>query len=142
MTDSKINPISFMKNIIGFFFLFSFVILGVSYDLDAEEGMICISGKVDPQKILKKIAKYGKHAELCWIRTGDQIMYGNNNNVMMDDRAYAPYGGIPMPPFPHGRPLPYHVGHYPNYHPYEPFPLPPPLPPPSAPYLLHHPYYY
>ncbi|XP_054817073.1 heavy metal-associated isoprenylated plant protein 32-like [Prosopis cineraria] len=77
-------------------------IKGVSYDLDAEEGMIYISGKVDPQKILSKITKHGKHAELCWMKTGDQ------NHVFMDERAHVPYGGgiMPIPSLPQG-------GHFP-----------------------------
>ncbi|KAF7805419.1 heavy metal-associated isoprenylated plant protein 32-like [Senna tora] len=87
-------------------------IQGVSYDLDAEEGMIYISGKVEAQKIVRKIAKYGKHAELCWIRTGDHNIYANSH--VADERAsYMPYGPMPMPPYPYGRPLPYHGGHYP-----------------------------
>ncbi|XP_028794048.1 uncharacterized protein LOC114749674 [Neltuma alba] len=88
-------------------------IKGVSYDLDAEEGMIYISGKVDPQKILRKITKHGKHAELCWMKTGDE-------------RAHVPYGGImPLPSLPYGTPLPYHGGHH---HAYNRHFQPPPLP--------------
>ncbi|KAJ4829553.1 hypothetical protein Tsubulata_017163 [Turnera subulata] len=47
-------------------------IAGLHYNIDAETGMAYISGRVDPNKILRKIAKAGKHAELCWVQTGKQ----------------------------------------------------------------------
>ncbi|KAL5746642.1 hypothetical protein ACOSP7_027788 [Xanthoceras sorbifolium] len=43
---------------------------GVTYSIDAQQGIAYISGKVDPGKILKMLAKSGKHAELCWIDSG------------------------------------------------------------------------
>ncbi|KAI9161977.1 hypothetical protein LWI28_022553 [Acer negundo] len=43
---------------------------GVSYSIDAQQGIAYISGKVDPGKILTMLAKSGKHAELCWIDSG------------------------------------------------------------------------
>ncbi|KAK3227902.1 hypothetical protein Dsin_007764 [Dipteronia sinensis] len=43
---------------------------GVTYSIDAQQGVAYISGKVDPGKILKMLAKSGKHAELCWIDSG------------------------------------------------------------------------
>ncbi|KAK4285468.1 hypothetical protein QN277_002162 [Acacia crassicarpa] len=105
-------------------------IKGVSYDLDAEEGMIYISGKVDPQKILREITKHGKHAELCWMKTG------------INERAHVPYGGLM--PYGTGRPLPYYGG--PNQA-YNHLPFRPPPPPPPLTHFMSHPsrfppYYY
>ncbi|KAI9116316.1 hypothetical protein K1719_012483 [Acacia pycnantha] len=107
-------------------------IKGVSYDLDAEEGMIYISGKVDPQKILRKITKHGKHAELRWMKTGQ------------NERAHVPYGGL----MPHeiGRPLPYYGGQSGHHHAYNHLPFQPPPPPPHTRFMPHPshfpPYYY
>jgi hypothetical protein len=50
-------------------------LLGVVYDIDVQEGMAYISGKVDPHKILKKLVKSGKHAKLCWVEIGNQYTY-------------------------------------------------------------------
>ncbi|KAJ4851209.1 hypothetical protein Tsubulata_032758 [Turnera subulata] len=54
---------------------------GVSYSIDAEAGMAYITGRVDSENLLKKLAKVKKHAELCWVETGNQNsmhLQGNN----------------------------------------------------------------
>ncbi|KAJ1422026.1 putative metal ion-binding protein [Sesbania bispinosa] len=92
-------------------------IRGVSYNLDAEKGMIYISGKVDPHKILGMIAKHGKEVDLCWMKTGDQYVTDNNDygRALMSASAYPPYhrnrGFCPPPP-----PMAY----YQQYHRYPP----------------------
>lgn len=51
--------------------------------MDTKDGMIYISGKVDPHKILRMITKHAKKVELCWMKTVEQ-QYGNGNNYGMD----------------------------------------------------------
>lgn len=84
--------------------------------------MIYISGKVDPQKILKRIAKHGNKVEVLWLKAGEQ--YGTAPPMAMST-SYPPYhhGGYcpPPPPMPY---IPYHnyalnsVG---SYHPQVPY---------------------
>ncbi|CAB4277942.1 unnamed protein product [Prunus armeniaca] len=54
-------------------------IQGASYNVDAEGGMAYVSGKVNPRKLIRRLVKAGKEAELCWVRTGDEFTYGNGN---------------------------------------------------------------
>ncbi|KAH0987334.1 hypothetical protein GBA52_014511 [Prunus armeniaca] len=42
-------------------------IQGASYNVDAEGGMAYVSGKVNPRKLIRRLVKAGKEAELCWI---------------------------------------------------------------------------
>ncbi|KAL3531376.1 hypothetical protein ACH5RR_010698 [Cinchona calisaya] len=44
-------------------------VIGVySVDIDAREGMAKVSGEVDPNILLKALARTGKHAELAWVK--------------------------------------------------------------------------
>ncbi|KAK1575659.1 hypothetical protein Q3G72_007345 [Acer saccharum] len=71
---------------------------GVSYSIDAQQGIAYISGKVDPGKILTMLAKSGKHAELCWIDSGQNPNrvpfsngYGHHPNVHDNNGYNNPY---------------------------------------------------
>ncbi|KAJ6392395.1 hypothetical protein OIU77_026205 [Salix suchowensis] len=67
-------------------------IKGVSYAIDVEQGMAYIRGRVDPNKLLKKLSKGGKHADICWVETGNMNPYMNNGY------QYPPPGaGYPQP---------------------------------------------
>lgn len=70
-------------------------IKGVNYNFDTNEGMIYISGKANPRKILNRIAKHQKKVELCWVRTGEQYSYGNNMSAYP---TTYPSGYYPPPP--------------------------------------------
>uniref|UniRef100_A0A6N2K4H4 HMA domain-containing protein n=1 Tax=Salix viminalis TaxID=40686 RepID=A0A6N2K4H4_SALVM len=77
---------------------------GVSYAIDVEQGMAYIRGRVDPNKLLKKLSKGGKHADICWVETGNMNPYMNN--------------GYQYPPPGAGYPQPgpgYHPGYHPGY---------------------------
>ncbi|BBH02092.1 Leucine-rich repeat protein kinase family protein, partial [Prunus dulcis] len=64
-------------------------IQGASYNVDAEGGMAYVSGKVNPRKLIRRLVKAGKEAELCWVRTGDEFTYGNGNgNGYYEDQRY------------------------------------------------------
>ncbi|KAB5568054.1 hypothetical protein DKX38_001847 [Salix brachista] len=77
-------------------------IKGVSYAIDVEQGMAYIRGRVDPNKLLKKLSKGGKHADICWVETG------NMNPYMSNGYQYPPPdGGYPQPG----------PGYHPGYHP-------------------------
>ncbi|KAJ6414345.1 hypothetical protein OIU84_007042 [Salix udensis] len=79
-------------------------IKGVSYAIDVEQGMAYIRGRVDPNKLLKKLSKGGKHADICWVETGNMNPYMNN--------------GYQYPPPGSGYPQPgpgYHPGYHPGY---------------------------
>ncbi|KAF3453358.1 hypothetical protein FNV43_RR03798 [Rhamnella rubrinervis] len=67
-------------------------IQGATYSIDAEEGMAYVSGKVDPQKLLKRLVKAGKEAELCWVTTGPD-QYTNYGNVGYHQHPYSSGGG-------------------------------------------------
>lgn len=101
-------------------------LLGASYNVDAEAGMAYISGKVDPRKLLRRLVKAGKEAEICWVRTGDQCTYydgyggeGNiqNGNGYYDHSynymdGYNGHYGQSSSYYPHG-----HYGHSSSYYP-------------------------
>ncbi|KAH8515025.1 hypothetical protein H0E87_003757 [Populus deltoides] len=78
-------------------------IKGVSYAIDVEQGMAYIRGRVDPNKLLKKLSKGGKHADICWVETGNMNPYMNNGY------QYPPTGGYHQP-----GPA-YHQGYHPGY---------------------------
>ncbi|XP_015902604.4 uncharacterized protein LOC107435493 [Ziziphus jujuba] len=64
---------------------------GATYSIDAEEGIAYVSGKVDPQKLLRRLVNAGKEAELCWVKTGgDQYTYGNG---YYEDPRHTSYKG-------------------------------------------------
>ncbi|KAF5727918.1 hypothetical protein HS088_TW21G00058 [Tripterygium wilfordii] len=67
-------------------------IKGVSYTIDVEEGMAYVSGRVNPNTLLKKLAKAGKHADLCWVEAGNQFSHGNTSNYYYEDNRFSdPY---------------------------------------------------
>ncbi|KAM1026512.1 hypothetical protein ACFX13_040139 [Malus domestica] len=102
-------------------------IQGASYNVDAEAGMAYISGKVDPRKLLRRLVKAGKEAEICWVRTGDQCTYydgyGGESNIRNGngyydhsynymDGYYNGHYGHSSSYYPHG-----HYGHSSSYYP-------------------------
>ncbi|KAJ7947572.1 putative Metal ion-binding protein [Quillaja saponaria] len=119
-------------------------IKGASYDLDAEQGMMYVTGKVDPRRILRKLGKHGRHARLCWVRTEDQYCQGNNYLYGSGAGAGAGAGvgvggtAVPPPPYQYGMapPVdpywdPYYRGggvYNPYYEPLRPSSMPPPMP--------------
>lgn len=60
--------------------------IGATYNIDAQQGIAHISGKVNVTSLLKMLAKAGRHAELCWVDFGNhdkstmQVIIGNNNS--------------------------------------------------------------
>ena len=48
-------------------------------EIDAEQGKVTVSGNVDPNVLIKKLAKSGKHAELWGAPKGNS---NNNQNNM------------------------------------------------------------
>ncbi|KAJ6708640.1 METAL ION-BINDING PROTEIN [Salix koriyanagi] len=91
-------------------------IKGVSYAIDVEQGMAYVRGRVDPNKLLKKLSKGGKHADICWVETGNMNPYMNN--------------GYQYPPPGAGYPQPgpgYHPGYHPGYAMASYYPKRPPL---------------
>ncbi|XP_057451100.1 uncharacterized protein LOC130743008 [Lotus japonicus] len=73
---------------------------GISYDWDAKEGMLYISGKIDPQKILK-IAKNDKKVEIHYMKTADPYASA------VDHRGYY----APRPQCPSTSMAPYYSYH-------------------------------
>ncbi|XP_061366236.1 heavy metal-associated isoprenylated plant protein 34-like [Gastrolobium bilobum] len=47
----------------------------VSFTIDTESGIIRISGKIDPNKLLTDIKRAGKHAELIYAECGEHSRY-------------------------------------------------------------------
>ncbi|XP_027108438.1 uncharacterized protein [Coffea arabica] len=64
-------------------------VIGVySVDLDAQEGLAKVYGEVDPNMLLKALARTGKHAELAWVKLKHPVM-----NPRGDDyHNYSNYG--------------------------------------------------
>ncbi|KAM3729340.1 hypothetical protein ACB098_12G004000 [Castanea mollissima] len=114
-------------------------ISGVVYDIDAEEGMAYITGKADPHKILKKLVKSGKHAQLCWVEIGNQYTYSQDGSYL-HPRGREPYYEDPYPYLSSYRRDSYWDGYngpgYNSYYPHQPMPH---YYPPQVPY---NPYYY
>ncbi|KAI9187330.1 hypothetical protein LWI28_026853 [Acer negundo] len=72
-------------------------------------------GRTDPRKLLRKL-KSGKYADICWVKTGNHIMYGANTGqgMMMEQPPPAPYNWhnhYPPPP-----PPPPHHHHHHHHH--------------------------
>nr|XP_023873410.1 uncharacterized protein LOC111986004 [Quercus suber]POE84644.1 heavy metal-associated isoprenylated plant protein 35 [Quercus suber] len=93
-------------------------IKGLSYEIDAKEGVAHVYGKVEPKILLKKIQKAGKKAELVEVHSEDpyangDTMYGHN---------YESFNDFPYYNYVRTEPPPYQSHHYPNYQPhyYEP----------------------
>lgn len=125
--------------VIIFFVCWLKFFLGVVYDIDAEEGMAYITGKVDPHKILKKLVKSGKHAQLCWVEIGNQYTYSQDGSYL-HPRGREPYYEDPYPYLSSYRRDSYWDGYngpgYNSYYPHQPMPH---YYPPQVPY---NPYYY
>nr|POE92195.1 hypothetical protein CFP56_53908 [Quercus suber] len=98
---------------------------GVVYDIDAEDGMAYITGKVDPHKILKKLVKSGKHAQLCWVEIGNQYTYSQDGSYL-HPRGREPYYEDPYPYLSSYRRDSYWDGYngpgYNSYYPHQPMP--------------------
>ncbi|TXG67411.1 hypothetical protein EZV62_008686 [Acer yangbiense] len=82
-------------------------IAGASYTINAEEGMAYITERADPRKLLRKL-KSGKYADICWVKTGNYIMYGANTGQGMTmeqppPAAYNWHNHYPPPPHHHRR---------------------------------------
>ncbi|KAK3199912.1 hypothetical protein Dsin_023327 [Dipteronia sinensis] len=77
-------------------------IKGASYTINAEEGMAYITGRADPRKLLRML-KSDKYADICWVKTGNHIIYGANTGpgTMMEQpppAAYSWHNHYPPPP--------------------------------------------
>nr|XP_011461110.1 PREDICTED: uncharacterized protein LOC105350543 [Fragaria vesca subsp. vesca] len=65
-------------------------IRGAKYSLDVQEGTLLVAGKVDPTKVLNKLKKAGKAAEILWVSTGAaEIVYFEDPNLYSNH--YSPY---------------------------------------------------
>lgn len=97
--------------------------------MDAEEGTVKISGRVNPRTFLRVLENSGKHAEVKSMRFDGEVV----------EKRYYPYGEAPTS---YDHPYPHPLLDCPEHPPYSdrtynvlPFPPPPPpLPPPSYPW--------
>lgn len=130
--------------------------LGVyNITMDADQGTVKVTGRVNPNVLLRVLERYGKHAEVKWIRFDGQIResgyhyYGENGSfpspygmscnypVLGAGYDYPPYGAldhypfydtcshIPPPPLPMYRPPPLLTLYRPVSTPFFPVPLGP-----------------
>ncbi|GMY08428.1 heavy metal-associated isoprenylated plant protein 35 [Fagus crenata] len=92
-------------------------IKGLSYNIDVEEGVAHIRGKIDPKQLLKKLRKAGRKAELLEVHSHDP--YENNDHIMYG-RGYESCHNYPS--YNYGRPMepshqyPYYPSHDPRYY--------------------------
>lgn len=142
-----------------------FLLLGVyNISIDAEEGTVKVTGRVNPNTLLRVLERYGRHAEVKWIRFDGEVRergyyyYGENGYVpspyapapygvsyhypVSGGYEYPPYGGLDYPWYDscrHIPPLPppmYPPGPPPMFRPPGPLPMfPPPMYPPGPPPL-------
>ena len=108
-------------------FLTIHLILGVyNITIDAKEGTMKFTGRVNPNTLLKVLEKYGKHAEVKYIKFEGEVIERNLNHYW--EYGYNPYVGMHQycsypPPLPFHQHQGYHH-HYPRYS--QPQPAPPP----------------
>lgn len=99
--------------------------------IDAEKGTVNVSGKVNPNTMLRILDKNGRHAEFSCLEFHGQV---EKNNYVENDHCYyygdhgyipprvpVPYSSYPM--------LGPEYSYYERYPPFLPPPPPPPLPP-------------
>uniref|UniRef100_A0A2N9ITR5 HMA domain-containing protein n=1 Tax=Fagus sylvatica TaxID=28930 RepID=A0A2N9ITR5_FAGSY len=131
--------------------------------IDAEQGTVKVTGRVNPTMLLRVLERYGRHAEVKWIRFDGEVRergyyyYGENGYVpspyapapygvsyhypMMGGYEYPPYAGLEYPWYDSCRHLPpappppmYPPGPPPMYPPGPPPMYQPPPPPPIRPF--------
>ncbi|XP_019435688.1 PREDICTED: splicing factor, arginine/serine-rich 15-like [Lupinus angustifolius] len=102
--------------------------------IDGDQGIVKVSGKVNPSTLLGVLEKYGRHGEIKFIKFDGEVVQTNPHNYGyhsygMKGSSYPPPLGCPQPPPP---PPPYR-GPPPPPRPYGPSFLGPywPPPPPS-----------
>ncbi|KAL5548543.1 hypothetical protein UlMin_003774 [Ulmus minor] len=75
----------------------------VSYTIDAQAGIAYISGRIDPNDLLNKMAKAGKHAKLVRIDAGYHL-YGARSPLVngngYGNYPHNSYYELPPPPQP------------------------------------------
>ncbi|XP_024200446.1 uncharacterized protein LOC112203756 [Rosa chinensis] len=75
-------------------------IRGAKYSLNVQEGTLHVSGKVNPTKVLNRIKKAGKVAEILWVNSGvtdsvyfeDPTSYSNHYSPYNNDYNYVNNG--------------------------------------------------
>ncbi|CAK9148859.1 unnamed protein product [Ilex paraguariensis] len=77
VADLEINPKVLPLNILGVY----------SVTIDAQAGTAKVSGEVDPNLLLRALARSGRHAELIWVKLNHPVL--NSSNY---DNGYSPYG--------------------------------------------------
>ncbi|PNX85776.1 hypothetical protein L195_g041850 [Trifolium pratense] len=99
--------------------------------IDGEEGIVKVTGRVNPNTLLSVLEKYGKHAELKHVKFEGEVIERNPNSY--GEYGYNPYDGMAYSSYP--PPMPCHP--YQGYHdPYYPHFSQPPYPPPPVPYQV------
>ncbi|XP_015866690.2 heavy metal-associated isoprenylated plant protein 32 [Ziziphus jujuba] len=109
---------------------------GVSYSIDTQAGIAYVRGKINPDSLLKMLAKAGKHAELLRVYSGKhhqyasarggQIGYGYYQDPYLYGNGYHQnFYGAPL--MEHCHPQSHHYSYYePTAPPVQGFPQPPP----------------
>ena len=101
-----------------------FLLLGVyNISIDAEEGTVKVTGRVNPNTLLRVLERYGRHAEVKWIRFDGEVRergyyYYGENGYVPSPYAPAPYGvsyHYPVPARNEYPPIPYGGLVYPWY---------------------------
>ncbi|WJX28771.1 hypothetical protein P8452_17450 [Trifolium repens] len=95
--------------------------------IDGEEGTVKVTGRVNPNTLLSVLEKYGKHAQVKYVKFEGEVVERNSNYY--GEYGYNPYDGMEYQG--------YYNPYYPHFSQPRPYPLPPvpyqfPPPPPSA----------
>ncbi|XP_040990462.1 heavy metal-associated isoprenylated plant protein 32 [Juglans microcarpa x Juglans regia] len=109
--------------------------------IDADQGTVKVTGRVNPNVLLRVLERYGKHAEVKWIRFEGEVRERGYNYYGENGFVPSPYHGMPCnyPVLGGGYDYPPYGGgldHYPLYDTCSHIP-PPPLPMYRPPTLYH-----
>ena len=63
----------------------------ISYSIDVEQGMALITCKGNLNKLIRKLSREGKHADICWVETGN---YQNGYHYHLQVDYHQPVSGF------------------------------------------------
>lgn len=86
-----------------------------------------VNGRVNPNTLLNVLEKYGKHAEVKYVKFDGEVVERNPNYYGEHGYNYNPYDSMEYFSYPPPLPCPQHQGYH-HHYPY--FSQPPPMPPP------------
>ncbi|PON94121.1 hypothetical protein TorRG33x02_101600 [Trema orientale] len=91
----------------------------VTYTIDAQKGIACVSGRINPNTLLLLLEKAGKHAELLRVDSG-YPRYGARRSLLHEDSHGYYYSPLD---YSYHEPMSHAPLHYSQYEPITPAPV-------------------